>query len=98
MLKSDIEDLHVSLNFEQFQFKLEHIEIKWAQNATFNHFKNYFFKEWIIHIRLGQDSAYGRFSKPQQELQKPTTRLNLFINKSRVCIQIMNCIPFINLC
>ena len=43
-------------------------------------------------MRLGRDGAYGRFSKPQHELRKPTTQLNILISKSRVCIKIMNCI------
>lgn len=49
MLKSDIQDLHVSLNFDQFNFKLEHVKKKWAQYSAVNYHKNYFFKEWIIH-------------------------------------------------
>ena len=30
MIKIDIEYLHVSLNFDQFKFKLDHFKIKWA--------------------------------------------------------------------
>ena len=57
MIKADIEDLHVSLNFDQFQYKLDLIKIKWAQYATLGEFTTYFFKEWIFN-----KEAWSRWS------------------------------------
>ena len=49
MIKNDIQDLHVSLNFDQFKSQLDHIKIKWAQYTALNELTIYFFKEWVCH-------------------------------------------------